>query len=675
MKKFILVLLAFYLVSSTGFAQWVQTYGPMGGDIKCFLYSNGKLFAGSIANSYYSTDNGNTWQKLNGIEGKTVYLFLLKGTSILAATNNGVYISTDNGVSWNSSSSGMTSLNIVSLANLGNNIYAASDDYSSAGKLYKSTNNGLSWTISVNSIPFKSIYVSGSNIFAGSAGNGIYLSTNEGNNWSTINEGLTNLFVYGIAGLGSEIFAGTNSGIFKSTNNGANWFSSNTGITNNYIMSLGVSGIYIFAGTSSNLYLSTNNGGLWNEVMNGLPAANYNSVFSYGANLYAGSSCGVYFTTNNGTIWTPKVNGISGLNITNIIYSGGVIYAGTNGVYKTTNNGDSWVNAGLSNRNINLMTAIGSNLFAVTNSDFYMSTNSGANWILKASPGNGCQCITTSGNTLFIAAFDKGVNRTTNFGDTWDTVNYGLPTHDITAMGSYNGVIYAGTYGEGTFKSTDNGITWTSINFVGHIMGFAFDGDNIMVGRCDSVFRTSNGGINWYPVSSGLSLYCESTRLYQTGAYVFLSSCGKLFMTTNFGTNWKLKNQGMENINIMSFGASADKVFAGTYCSSVWRRNLSDIIGIQNISSSVPEKYLLMQNYPNPFNPNTSIRYQVSSIKFINLVVYDLLGKEVEVLVNENQKSGMYEVTWDGSNYPSGVYYYRLTAGDFSETRKMVLVK
>jgi hypothetical protein len=96
---------------------------------------------------------------------------------------------------------------------------------------------------------------------------------------------------------------------------------------------------------------------------------------------------------------------------------------------------------------------------------------------------------------------------------------------------------------------------------------------------------------------------------------------------------------------------------------------------IRELKNEIPSYYNLFQNYPNPFNPNTSIRYQVSSIKIIKLVVYDLLGKEVEVLVNENQKPGTYEVSWDGSNYPSGMYFYRLTAGDFSETKKMVLVK
>jgi hypothetical protein len=89
----------------------------------------------------------------------------------------------------------------------------------------------------------------------------------------------------------------------------------------------------------------------------------------------------------------------------------------------------------------------------------------------------------------------------------------------------------------------------------------------------------------------------------------------------------------------------------------------------------VPDKFGLFQNYPNPFNPTTSIKYQVESIKFIKLVVYDILGKEAATLVNETQSPGVYEVTFDGSQYSSGVYFYKLVAGDFSEVKKMLLIK
>ncbi len=98
-------------------------------------------------------------------------------------------------------------------------------------------------------------------------------------------------------------------------------------------------------------------------------------------------------------------------------------------------------------------------------------------------------------------------------------------------------------------------------------------------------------------------------------------------------------------------------------------------IGVKTISSNVPERFMLYQNYPNPFNPTTSIKYQITDNKYVELKIFDILGKEVETLVNEKQSPGTYEISWDGANYPSGVYYYGLSAGDYSETKKMVLIK
>jgi hypothetical protein len=85
--------------------------------------------------------------------------------------------------------------------------------------------------------------------------------------------------------------------------------------------------------------------------------------------------------------------------------------------------------------------------------------------------------------------------------------------------------------------------------------------------------------------------------------------------------------------------------------------------------------YSLSQNYPNPFNPNTKIDYSIKERGFVQLKVYDVLGKEVVELVNEEKQAGIYSVKFDGNSLPSGLYFYRLTSKDFQQTRKMLLVK
>ncbi|MDX1699530.1 MAG: T9SS type A sorting domain-containing protein, partial [Melioribacteraceae bacterium] len=113
---------------------------------------------------------------------------------------------------------------------------------------------------------------------------------------------------------------------------------------------------------------------------------------------------------------------------------------------------------------------------------------------------------------------------------------------------------------------------------------------------------------------------------------------------------------------------------------------------IDNIENLIPQTAHLSQNYPNPFNPSTTIKYSISNVETMELAlhmrnetslqtinvelkIYDLLGQEVTTLVNEKQKVGNYEVTWEAGNYPNGVYFYKLKAGDFTETRKMILLK
>ena len=98
-------------------------------------------------------------------------------------------------------------------------------------------------------------------------------------------------------------------------------------------------------------------------------------------------------------------------------------------------------------------------------------------------------------------------------------------------------------------------------------------------------------------------------------------------------------------------------------------------IGITTISTEIPRDFSLSQNYPNPFNPSTNIRYDLPKNGFVKLVVFDELGREIETLVNEKQTTGTYEATFNATQYPSGVYFYKLQTENFSETKKMLMIK
>jgi len=97
--------------------------------------------------------------------------------------------------------------------------------------------------------------------------------------------------------------------------------------------------------------------------------------------------------------------------------------------------------------------------------------------------------------------------------------------------------------------------------------------------------------------------------------------------------------------------------------------------GIKPISGEIPDIPFLYQNYPNPFNPRTVIKFQINKSEAVRIAVYDILGRELSILVDEKLNAGTYETIWDAAEFPSGVYYYKLVAGEFNDTKKMTVVK
>jgi hypothetical protein len=142
----------------------------------------------------------------------------------------------------------------------------------------------------------------------------------------------------------------------------------------------------------------------------------------------------------------------------------------------------------------------------------------------------------------------------------------------------------------------------------------------------------------------------------------------------NGGSNWGIdfpttSNEKLYAINFSSANYGWAVGEAGTVINTSGR----SITSISN--NNLTDKYSLSQNYPNPFNPVTIIKFRIKDSRFVTLKIYDITGKEVEILVNEKKSPGVYEVTFDGGKLSSGVYFYKLISGDFSETKRMIMIK
>ncbi len=143
----------------------------------------------------------------------------------------------------------------------------------------------------------------------------------------------------------------------------------------------------------------------------------------------------------------------------------------------------------------------------------------------------------------------------------------------------------------------------------------------------------------------------------------------------NWFTNYSTVNEGLPSIWTYSLAISGDYIFAGTK-SGTWRRPLSQIItGIYDSKANAHAGFSLDQNYPNPFNPVTTISFSILNSSYVSLKIFDDLGKDVRTLVNGVKPSGNYQIEFDASALPSGVYYFRLQSGAFAETKKLILLR
>ena len=151
---------------------------------------------------------------------------------------------------------------------------------------------------------------------------------------------------------------------------------------------------------------------------------------------------------------------------------------------------------------------------------------------------------------------------------------------------------------------------------------------------------------------------------------------GIMFNTTDGGENWQVEFSPTKiDLLKIKYSKKGNGIILGK--EGVILGSKSGVISgfdFNEILTS-PKEFYLNQNYPNPFNPNTKIQFTINGIQLVSLKVFDLLGREVATLVNEEKSPGTYEVTWNALGLPSGVYFYQLRSGSFVDTRKMLLLR
>ncbi|MBK8552005.1 MAG: T9SS type A sorting domain-containing protein [Ignavibacteria bacterium] len=198
-----------------------------------------------------------------------------------------------------------------------------------------------------------------------------------------------------------------------------------------------------------------------------------------------------------------------------------------------------------------------------------------------------------------------------------------------------------------------------------------------------SIFKTTNGGINWVVQSHNVSSFVPSCVFFSTPEIGWITGYdGTILKTTNSGNNWSCTNTGsycitgaFGDLRSVYFNSTSLGWVVGQYGMIIKTTSGGDPISVANSGISISNDFELFQNYPNPFNPKTTINYTLSESEYVTIKIYTVLGKEVATLVSAKQNPGLYSIQWDAGNFSSGIYFYKIITTSFEKTRRMVLLK
>jgi len=398
------------------------------------------------------------------------------------------------------------------------------------------------------------------------------------------------------------------------------------------------------------------------------------------------------------------------------LYTGWAV-AGQGQVYKTTDGGMNWQqefqpvgNSWL--RCVGFVDSL-TGFIGVYDSTFgqaalLKTTNGGSNWlkvtnISAPKPKGLCGiCVVKNTNVVYACGRIEGpaiLIKSTDAGNTWININmsayasrfvdcyFSSPDSGFVVGGQ--GDPYAQTKAVILFTS-DGGSSWVyrvnsprinesfwKISFSSSLNGAA--SLNIQE---DSLFffKTSDGGINWqrmgFPLASGNYFtqgigFVNANTGWLGGDFISLAT----YQTTDGGSTWTPNNFG-RTLNRIRF--LNDSI--GYACGTGMYKYTTELIGVISNNNEIPQIFDLKQNFPNPFNPNTTIQYDIPVGSFLKIEIFNSLGQRIKVVYEGFESAGKYTARWDGTNFAreelsSGLYFYKLTAGENVVTRKMVLLR
>lgn len=335
--------------------------------------------------------------------------------------------------------------------------------------------------------------------------------------------------------------------------------------------------------------------------------------------------------------------------------------------------------------------------------DVHMSTDGGQTWrfITAGSiyPADVVELSPLDHRTIYVGQGPGAIWRSTDRGNQWSRLPYG----PIVALTSFvidpinDSILYAGHMFGTVLKSTDWGASWEySLNLnSGGMVRLAINPVDPRIiyatvyysipSNNGGVFKSTDSGTTWTETNHGLGYENRSISTIAINPanplelIIGLGVPTILFRTTNGGDLWLPFDNGLPNTTghteCLTFDTLNNKVFVGVLSSNgsglyVWDRTTS-----VEMNEDVPTSFKLRQNYPNPFNPVTTIRFEIPRSDHVSLRVFDMLGREVATLVDEQRSPGNYTEVFDATRLASAVYFCRLQAGNLCDVKKLIVLK
>ena len=393
------------------------------------------------------------------------------------------------------------------------------------------------------------------------------------------------------------------------------------------------------------------------------------------------------------------------------------ILTGQHKYYKTTNGGSLWsgypvpdtsstiVYGGvyLINSQTGWLTG-GSTVSPIPYSFIQKTTNGGLNWGPMVSTYTIKDLLFINQGIGFMASGDVpmfvtegSLIKTSDGGNNWSLLLSDYFSYEkVSFINPDIGWVYCyfaddvGTFVNKILKTSNGGDNWSSVlidsanGTFSPFKGMQFFDENtgyIMKNTSfqNVLYKSTNGGSIWSAIDTNNFTGCYIWNFFflnkDTGWVTTVGFTGKIFRTNNGGESWTTQNTTASNINGRIYFIDALTGWALASNTTILKTTTGGVTDILNISSEIPTIFNLYQNFPNPFNPSTRIKFDIPKQGNVKLTVYDISGKEVNVLVNSELKAGSYEYNFDGSGLSSGVYFYKLQSGGFIKTERMVLVK